>query len=195
MCGEIGRSGCIPFSSPSLSLSLSVSPMCVMVCWMLRSPVPHFYMYVIRTHELLETTSCCIAVVLVSISGRLLFFGCSRINEYSYIRSIIYLLGICICTLYVYIYFYHRTLSALPHDCLPTLEPGTRSRISARTMARGDETPRAHQEGARLAGGGSPRPSGNVYTEAFPLQGPGPPRTDRVWGVASVARSGPGEVL
>ena len=26
---------------------------------------------------------------------------------------------------YTHIYFYHRTLSALPHDCLPTLEAGT----------------------------------------------------------------------
>ena len=61
-----------------------------------------------------------------------------------------------------YIYFYHRTLSALPHDCLPTLEPGTRSRISARLMARGDETTRAHQEGAPRARGYSPRPSRDV---------------------------------
>ena len=31
--------------------------------------------------------------------------------------------------------------------------------------------------------------------EAFPLRGLGPPRTERVWRVASVARSGPGELL
>ena len=31
--------------------------------------------------------------------------------------------------------------------------------------------------------------------EAFPLRGLGPPRTKRVWGVASVAKSGPGELL
>ena len=45
----------------------------------------------------------------------------------------------------IYLYFHHRTLSALPHDCLSTLEPGTRSWISTRFMARGDETPRADQ--------------------------------------------------
>ena len=31
--------------------------------------------------------------------------------------------------------------------------------------------------------------------ETFPLRGLGPPRTERVWGVASLGRSGPGEVL
>ena len=103
-------------------------------------------------------------------------------------------------------YFYHQTRSALPHDCLPTLELGTRSGNSARFMARGDETPRAHQGGAPRARGRRPCPSGDVCAEplrleviwkpdAFPLRGLGPPRTERVWGVASVARSGPGDVL
>ena len=102
--------------------------------------------------------------------------------------------------------FHHRTLSALPHDCLPTLEPCTKSRISARFMARGDETPRAHQGGAPRAGDRSPRPSRDVCAEllrldvlwkpkAFPLGGLSPPRTERAWGVASAARSGPAELL
>ena len=52
--------------------------------------------------------------------------------------------------------YYHRTLSSIPHDCLPTLEPGTRSRISAIFMARGGETPRAHQ-GVLLRWGGAIR--------------------------------------
>ena len=107
---------------------------------------------------------------------------------------------------YRYIYIYHWTLSALPHDCLPTLEPGTRSRVSARYMARGDETPRAHQRGAPRGGDRSPRTSLHVCAEplrldvlwkpeALPVRWLGPPRTERVWGVASVARSGPGELL
>ena len=56
------------------------------------------------------------------------------------------------------------------------------------------------------SGGPSLRPSRDVCAEplrlevlwkleAFPLRGLGPPRTERVWGVASVARSGPGELL
>ena len=101
---------------------------------------------------------------------------------------------------------YHGALPALPHDCLPTLEPGTRSQISTRFMARGNAIPRAHQEGAPRAGGRSPYPSGDVCAaplrlevlwkpEAFPLRGLGRPRTERVWGVASVPRSGPGELL
>ena len=112
----------------------------------------------------------------------------------------------CLRAKYLYIYFYHRTLSALPHDCLPTLEPGTRSRVSARYMARGDETPRAHQRGAPRGGDRSPRTSLHVCAEplrldvlwkpeALPVRWLGPPRTERVWGVASVARSRPGELL
>ena len=104
--------------------------------------------------------------------------------------------------IHMYIYFHHRTLSALPHDCLPTLEPGTRSRISTRFMARGDETPRAHQGGAPRARGWSPRPSRDVCVEplrlqvlwkpqAFPLRGLGLSRKERVRAVASVARLGP----
>ena len=104
-------------------------------------------------------------------------------------------------------YFYPRTLSALPHDCLPTLEPGTRSRISARFMAPGHETPLAHQEGAPRAGGGAVRallatcaPSSGASKvlrkpEAFPIRGLAPPGAERVREVVSVARSGPGEVV
>ena len=110
----------------------------------------------------------------------------------------------CLRAKYLYIYFYHRTLSALPHDCLPTLEPSTRSRISARFMAPGEETLWADQGGDPWAGGCSPRPSSDVCAEllllddlwkpeAFPLRGLDPPRTERVWGVAPVARTGPGE--
>ena len=98
------------------------------------------------------------------------------------------------------IYFYHRTFSALPHDWLPTLEPGTSCRISTRAPA--GETPRAHQGGAPRAGGQSPGCSGDVCAEplrlevlwkpeAFPLRGLGPPRTECVWVVASLARSQP----
>ena len=108
--------------------------------------------------------------------------------------------------LLVYRYIYRRALSVLPHDCLPALEPGTSSQISARFMARGDETPRAHQGGVPRVGGRSLRPSRDVRAEslrlevlwkpeAFRLRGSGPPRTERVWEMASVARSGPGELL
>ena len=72
---------------------------------------------------------------------------------------------------YVCIYFYHRTLSALPHDCLPTLKPGTRSRISTRFMAPGHETPRARRGGAPRADGRSPRPCGDVCAEPLRLEG------------------------
>ena len=68
------------------------------------------------------------------------------------------------------IYFYHRTLSALPHDCLPTLEPGTTSRISGLFMAPGHETPLARQGGAPRAGGRSPRLSGDVCAEPLRLE-------------------------
>ena len=77
-----------------------------------------------------------------------------------------------------YIYFYPRTLSALPHDHLPTLEPGTRSRISARFMAPGHEPPRARRGGASRARGHSPCPSGDVCAE--PLRLEGSPETRRV---------------
>ena len=108
--------------------------------------------------------------------------------------------------LHCYIYFYPQTLSALRHDCLPTPEPGTRSQISARCMARGHETPITRQGDAPRAGDCSLRASGDVHAghsaskvlrkpEAFPIQKLGPPRTERVRGVASVGRSGPGEVL
>ena len=71
----------------------------------------------------------------------------------------------------IYIYFYPRTLSALPHDCLPTPEPGARSRISARFMAPGLETPRTRQGSVPRAGGRSPRPSGDVCAEPLRLEG------------------------
>ena len=106
----------------------------------------------------------------------------------------------------MHIYFYHLTLSALPHDCLPTLEPGTRTRISARFMAPGHETPRARQGDAPRAGGRSPRPSGDVCAEPLrlegspetrgvPSSGAGPSQNGTCSGVSSVGRSGPGEVL
>ena len=71
----------------------------------------------------------------------------------------------------VTVYFYHRTLRGLPHDELPTLEPGRRYRISARFMAPGHETPRARQGSAPRAGGRSPRPSGDVCAEPLRLEG------------------------
>ena len=45
-----------------------------------------------------------------------------------------------------------------------------RSRISARFMAPGDETPRAHQGGTPRAGGRSPRPCGDVCAEPLRLE-------------------------
>ena len=72
--------------------------------------------------------------------------------------------------IYIYV-LYHRTLSALQNDELPTLEPGTSSRISARFMAPGQEIPRARRWGAPRAGGRSPRPSGDVCAEPLPLEG------------------------
>ena len=103
-------------------------------------------------------------------------------------------------------YFNPRTLGALPHDSLPTLEPGTRSRISARFMVRGHEILRARQGAAPRAGGRSPSPSGDIWAEPLrldgspetrgvPSSGAGPSRTERIRGVASVGRSRPGEVL
>ena len=76
--------------------------------------------------------------------------------------------------IYTYIhtvYFYPRTLSALPHDHLTALEPGTRSRISARFMTPGHETPRARRGGAPRAEGRSPCPSGDVCAEPLRLEG------------------------
>ena len=60
---------------------------------------------------------------------------------------------------------YPRTRSALPDDCLPTPEPGTRCRISARFMAPAHETPRARQGGAPRPGGHSPHRSSDVCAE------------------------------
>ena len=68
------------------------------------------------------------------------------------------------------------------------------------------ETPRARQGGAPRAEGCSPCPPGDVCAEPVRLEGspetrgiPSPglghPRTERFQGVASVGRSGPGEVL
>ena len=95
---------------------------------------------------------------------------------------------------------------SLPHDEFPTLESGTRSRISARFMAPGHKTPRARRGVATRARGRSPRPSGNVCaeplrledspeTQAFPPRGLSPPRRERARGMASVGRVGPGELL
>ena len=70
----------------------------------------------------------------------------------------------------VYIYFYHRTLRGLQNDELPTLEPGTKSRISARFMAPGHETPRARRGGAPRAGGRSPRLPGDACAEPLRLE-------------------------
>ena len=67
--------------------------------------------------------------------------------------------------------FYHRTLRDLRNDELPTLEPGTRSWISARFMAPGQETPRARRGGAPRARGRSSRPSGDVCAEPLRLEG------------------------
>ena len=44
-------------------------------------------------------------------------------------------------------------MRALAYDCLPTLEPGTKYRISARFIARRDEPPRA-QQGVLVGRGG-----------------------------------------
>ena len=86
----------------------------------------------------------------------------------------------------VYIHSYHRTLRGFPHDELPTLEPGTRSRISAKFMAPEHETPRARRGGAPRAGGRSPllatcapsaeplRLEGSPETRGVPSSGSGP---------------------
>ena len=110
------------------------------------------------------------------------------------------------CHQLICIYILHRTLSALAHDLLPSLKPGTRSRISARFMAPGDETSRAHQGGAPRAGAAvcgllamcAPSScASKVFRKprAFPLWKLGPPITEGVWVVASVARPGPGKLL
>ena len=107
---------------------------------------------------------------------------------------------------HIYIYFCHRTLSALPHNELPTLEPGTRPRISARFMAPGHETPRAHWGGAPRAGGHSARPSGDVCAvplllegspeiRGVPSSGAGPSQNGTCSGGGVGRKSGLGEVL
>ena len=107
---------------------------------------------------------------------------------------------------YTYIHFYHRRLRGLSHDELPSLERGTRCRISARFIAPGHETPRARR-GVLLGRGAAvrallatcaPSPCASKVLrkpEAFPLQGLGSPKAEHVQGVASVGRAGPGEVL
>ena len=77
----------------------------------------------------------------------------------------------CVLYTYIYIYFYHRTLRGLQNDELPTLEPGTRSRVSVRFMAPGHKTPLARRGGAPRAGGRSPRPSGNACVDPLRLEG------------------------
>ena len=70
-----------------------------------------------------------------------------------------------------YIFFYHWTLRGLPHDDLPTLEPCTRSRISARLLAPGYEILRACLGGDPRAGWRGPRPSGDVCAKPSRLEG------------------------
>ena len=92
------------------------------------------------------------------------------IKERCWPCSCVFLLIICILlSTYIYIYFYPRTLSALPDDCLPTLEPGTRYRISG-FMAPRHETPRDRRGDAPRAGGHSPRPSGDVCAKPLRLE-------------------------
>ena len=66
-------------------------------------------------------------------------------------------------------------LGGLQNDELPTLEPGTRSPISARFTAPGHETPRARRGDDPRAGGRRPRPSADVCAE--PLRHEGSPET------------------
>ena len=74
----------------------------------------------------------------------------------------------------------------------------------ARFMTLGDETVRAHQRGSPRAGERNLRRPRDVCQEPVHLEvigkpeifrhrGLGRPRTERVWGVTSVARSGPGK--
>ena len=105
--------------------------------------------------------------------------------------------------IHICIKYYHRTLRGLQNDELPTLQPGTRSR---RDLWRRDTKLRVLVRGVLLGRGAAVRallatcpPSPCALKvlrkpEAFPLRGLGPPRTDRVRGVASVVRAGPGEV-
>ena len=82
-----------------------------------------------------------------------------------------FLRGYIYIYIYIYRYFYHRTLRGLQNDELPTLEPGTRSRVSVRFMAPGHKTPLARRGGAPRAGGRSPRPSGNACVDPLRLEG------------------------
>ena len=76
---------------------------------------------------------------------------------------------------YTYTSFYQLTLRSLRNDELTTLEPDTRSRISARFMAPGHEPPRARRGTAPRAESRSPRPFGDVC--AKPLRFEGLPET------------------
>ena len=101
--------------------------------------------------------------------------------------------------MYTYSILYHRTLSALPHDCLPTLELGTRSRISARFMAPGHETPRTRRGCASRAGVRSPRPflatcapspcASKPETRGVPSSGTGPSQNG-TWSGGGIGRKG-----
>ena len=85
-------------------------------------------------------------------------------------------------------------LNALPYHPLPTLEPGRRSRISARRMPP-DTKLRVFVRGVLLGRVGAarvllatsaPSPSASKFLwkpEAFLLRGLGPPKTERVRGV------------
>ena len=108
--------------------------------------------------------------------------------------------------MYAYIYFYHRTLSA-PSSPLLTHSGARHDFGSPRYLWRGETKLRGLIRGVLLGRGAAvrallttcaPSPCASKILwkpEAFPLRGLGPPRTERVWGVASVARSGPGELL
>ena len=94
-------------------------------------------------------------------AGREKMPKCQKKNIYTYSYVVIY----------TYIYFNQWTPSTLQNDELPTLEPGTRSRISTGFMPPGHETPRARRGGAPQAGGRSSRPSCDACAEPLLLEG------------------------
>ena len=96
-------------------------------------------------------------------------------------------------------------MSAFPHDCLP-LWSSVRDLGSPRDLCRRQTELRGLVRGVPFGRGGAVRAllatdapgpcASNMLwkPEAFFLRGLGPPKTERVWGVASVARSVPGGV-